>query len=183
VKYDFLKTKGNKMTTLKIHNAMWPGAVGKGDDEGQEPPIGLEKMLDLTSSAEVSGQKFDGVDLFLFAPHTNPDATDDELKAIADSIAARNLSVGSVVAPVWPGTVGDSAMGDTAATDKVLSAIEKACRITKLFNDHGVRKCGVIRIDSAEFGVDKWREDAKANTSRIAKTFREAAKIAADNGE
>ena len=171
------------MAALKLHNAMWPGLVGKGDEEGQEPPIGLERMLDLTTAAEVNGQKFDGVDCFLFSPHTHPDATDDELKAVADSIANRNLTVGSVVAPVWPGTVGDSAMGDKEATDKFLLAIEKACRITKVFNDHGVRKCGVIRIDSAEFGVDKWREDTKANTTKVANTFREAAKIAADNGE
>ena len=31
------------MTNLfpKLHNAMWPGLVGKGDEEGQEPPISL----------------------------------------------------------------------------------------------------------------------------------------------
>ena len=171
------------MPPLKLHNAMWPGIVGKGTDEGQEPPIGLERMLDLTTAAEVGGQKFDGVDCALFGPHTDPDASEDDLKAIADSIAKRNLSVGSVVAPVWPGTVGDSAMGDKEAADKFLLAIEKACRITKIFNDHGVRKYGVIRIDSAEFGVDKWRENTRANTSKIAKTFRAAAKIAADHGE
>ena len=51
---------------LKIHNAMWPGLVGKGDEEGQEPPISLERMLELTAAAEVDGQKFDGVDYFLF---------------------------------------------------------------------------------------------------------------------
>ena len=42
----------------KLHNAMWPGLVGKGDEEGQEPPISLEHMLDLTAAAEVDGQKF-----------------------------------------------------------------------------------------------------------------------------
>ena len=26
----------------KLHNAMWPGLVGKGDEEGQEPPISLK---------------------------------------------------------------------------------------------------------------------------------------------
>ena len=26
---------------LKLHNAMWPGLVGKGDEEGQEPEVGL----------------------------------------------------------------------------------------------------------------------------------------------
>jgi hypothetical protein len=25
----------------KLHNAMWPGLVGKGTDAGQEPPISL----------------------------------------------------------------------------------------------------------------------------------------------
>jgi sugar phosphate isomerase/epimerase len=168
---------------LKLHNAMWPGLVGKGTDEGQEPPISLEKMLELTAAAEVNGQKYDGIDYFLFLPHTNPEATDDELRAIADLIASHNFAVGSLVAPIWPGTVGDSAMGDDAAREKFLSAVTMACRIARIFEDHGVRKYGVIRIDSAEFGVEKWRENAKANTSRIADTFREAAKIAADNGQ
>jgi sugar phosphate isomerase/epimerase len=171
------------MSSLKIHNAMWPGLVGKGDEEGQEPPISLEKMLDLTVAAEVNGRKFDGVDYFLFLPHTDPDASDDELKGIADLIQGKGLDVGSVVAPVWPGTVGDSAMGDKAATDKFLSAVKKACHIAKTFNDHGVRKYGCIRIDSAEFGLDKWREDPAGNTKKIAATFKEAAKIAADHGE
>lgn len=168
---------------LKLHNAMWPGLVGKGDDEGQEPPISLEKMLELTAAAEVNGQKYDGIDYFLFLPHTNPEATDDELRGIADLIASHNFAVGSLVAPIWPGTVGDSAMGDDASREKFLSAVTMACRIARIFEDHGVRKYGVIRIDSAEFGVEKWRENAKANTSRIADTFREAAKIAADNGQ
>ena len=50
----------------KLHNAMWPGLVGKGDGDGQEPPISLEKMLQLTAAANVNGQKFDGIDYFLF---------------------------------------------------------------------------------------------------------------------
>lgn len=167
----------------KLHNAMWPGLVGKGTDEGQEPPISLEKMLDLTAAAEVNGTKFEGVDYFLFHPHTDPDANDDTLRGIADLIASKGLAVGSLVAPVWPGTVGDSAMGDAAAREKFLSAVTKACRIAKIFNEHGIRKGGVIRIDSAEFGVEKWRANAAANTIVIAETFREAAKIAADHGE
>ncbi len=167
----------------KLHNAMWPGLVGKGTDAGQEPPISLEKMLDLTAAAEVNGQKFEGIDYFLFLPHTNPEASDEELKQIANMIASKGFKVGSLVAPVWPGTVGDSAMGDEVAKEKFLSAVRMACRIAKVFNEHGVRQYGCIRIDSAEFGVEKWRADAKANTAKIAGTFREAAKIAADAGE
>jgi sugar phosphate isomerase/epimerase len=162
---------------------MWPGLVGKGDGPGMEPPLSLQRMLDLTAAAEVDGQKFDGVDCFLFLPHTDPDASDDELRRMADAIQARGFAIGSLVAPVWPGTVGDSAMGDQAARVKFLAAVTKACRIAKVLNEHGVRKYGVIRIDSAEFGVDKWRADPKANTKRIAETFRQAARIAADHGE
>lgn len=168
---------------MKIHNAMWPGLVGKGDDEGQEPPISLEHMLDLSAAAEVGGQKFDGIDYFLFLPHTDPEASDDDLRKIADMIQNKGFKVGSLVAPIWPGTVGDSAMGDKEQTDKFLSAVKMACRIAGIFNDHGVREYGAIRVDSAEFGVEKWREDPKANTSKIASTFKEAAKIAADHGE
>ncbi|NBW86103.1 MAG: hypothetical protein EBR23_04545 [Planctomycetia bacterium] len=53
----------------KLHNAMWPGLVGKGTDPGQEPPISLDRMLELTAAANVNGQKFDGIDYFLFLPH------------------------------------------------------------------------------------------------------------------
>ena len=171
------------MSAPKLHNAMWPGLVGKGDGEGEEPPISLDRMLELTAGAEVNGQKFDGIDYFLFHPHTDPEASDDELRTIADKIASHGFSVGSLVAPIWPGTVGDSAMGDDASREKFLNAIKVGCRIAGIFNEHGVRNYGCIRIDSAEFGVEKWREDPGTNTKRIAETFREAAKIAADHGE
>ena len=71
----------------KLHNAAWPGVVGKGRDS--EPPIDLDTMLDLTAAAEVDGQKFDGFDLFLFAPHVDIDASDDELKTLADKASSR----------------------------------------------------------------------------------------------
>jgi len=131
-------------TLPRLHNAMWPGLVGKGDEEGQEPPISLERMLELTAGAEVNGQKFDGIDYFLFLPHTDPNASDDELKRIADLIAGYGFNVGSLVAPIWTGTVGDTAMGDAAAREKFLDAVRMACRIAGVFNDHGVRKYGAI---------------------------------------
>ncbi|MBD3674823.1 MAG: TIM barrel protein [Planctomycetaceae bacterium] len=168
-------------TKPKLHNAMWPGLVGK--EEGTDhPPISLERMLELTANAEVNGQKFDGIDYFLFLPHTDPDASDDEIKRIADLIASHDLAVGSLVAPVWPGTVGDSAMGDQEAQDKFVLAVEKACRIARIFNDHGVRKYGVIRIDSAT-GPAEWAKDPEAGTKKIAETFRRAAEVASAHGE
>lgn len=158
---------------------MWPGLVGKGNEAGQEPAISLDRMLELTAAANINGQKFEGIDYFLFLPHTNPEASDSELIAIADKIASHGFKVGSLVAPVWPGTIGDSAMGDSVAKEKFLSAVKMACRVANVFEHHGVRKYGVIRIDSAEFGVSKWRENPKAHTTKIANTFREAAVIAA----
>ncbi len=169
--------------SLKLHNAMWPGLVGKGTEEGQEPPISLEHMLDLTAAAEVNGQKFDGIDYFLFLPHTDPSASDDDLKAIADLIQSKGFDIGSLVAPVWPGTVGDSAMGTDEQQAKFLDAVKMACRVARIFNDHGARKRGVIRIDSAEFGVNTWKEDPAKNTARIVDTFKKAAQIAKDHGE
>ena len=168
-------------TYPKLHNAMWPGLVGK-EDGTDHPPISLDRMLELTAGAEVEGQKFEGVDLFLFHPHTDPDASDDQLRAIADKIGELGLAVGSVVAPVWPGTVGGSAMGSDEDRQNFVLAVEKACRIAKVLNEHGVRQYGVIRIDSAD-GPDKWSQDPVAHTKTIAETFRRAAKVAQDHGE
>ena len=94
----------------KLHNAAWPGVVGKGADS--EPPIPLETMLDLTAAAEVNGSRFEGIDLFLSHPHVNIDSSDDDLKILADQDQSRGLVIGSVVAPVWSPTGGGSAMGN-----------------------------------------------------------------------
>lgn len=165
----------------KLHNAMWPGLVGK--EEGTDhPPISLDRMLELTAGAEVEGTKFEGVDYFLFHPHTDPDASDDELRGIADKIASHDLAVGTLVAPIWPGTVGDAAMGDANQRKKFVLAIKKACRIARIFNEHGVRTYGSIRVDTASSTADFY-DDPDANIKTIASTFRDAAKIAADHGE
>ncbi len=165
----------------KLHNAAWPGVVGKGPDS--EPPIELDTMLDLTAAAEFDGQKFDGVDLFLFAPHVDIDASDDDLKKLADSVRRRNLVIGSVVAPVWPPTGGGSAMGTDEDRKKFLDQVRKGCRIAKKLRELGIRPYGVVRIDSA-CGVSDWRAgDVEANSRRIADTFRQACGIAEDFGE
>ena len=168
-------------TLPKLHNAMWPGLVGK-EPGTDHPPISLERMLELTANAEVDGQKFEGVDLFLFHPHTDPDASDDDIRRMADLIAGKGLNVGSLVAPVWPGTVGASAMGGPEDREKFVLAVQKACRIGQVLNAHGVRRYGVIRIDSAG-GPGQWAEDPSGNTRKIAETFRAAAAVARDHGE
>src|SRR5439155_15538252 len=73
-----------------LHNAMWPGLVGKGAP-GAEPTIDLDTMLNLTAAAQVNGTRFDGVDLFLFDPHVSIDSSDDDLKRLAEKIGSRGL--------------------------------------------------------------------------------------------
>ena len=104
----------------KLHNAAWPGVVGKGP--GGEPPIDLDTMLDLTADAEFEGVRFDGFDLFLFAPHIDIDSSDDQIRQLADKARARNLEIGTVVAPVWGPTGGGSAMGNADEQAKFLDA-------------------------------------------------------------
>src|SRR5436305_563756 len=154
-----------------LHNAMWPGIVGKGPDS--EPPIDLETMLCLTASANVNGVRFDGVDLFLTLPHTDIDSSDDDLARLADNLNAKGLRAGSLVAPVWPGTGGGSAMGSDADRQAFLTQVRKSCRIGRKLRDLGVRQYGVVRIDSAT-GPGEWAKDPPAGTKRIADTFREA---------
>ena len=116
-----------KNTFPALHNAMWPGLVGKGPDS--EPPIDLDTMLDLTAGTRVDGVGFDGVDLFLSLPHTDIDSSDDDLAALAGKLAAKGLRAGSLVAPVWGATGGGSAMGDSEERGRFLTQVKKACRI------------------------------------------------------
>jgi sugar phosphate isomerase/epimerase len=165
----------------KLHNAMWPGLVGKGSP-GAEPCIDLDTMLQLTAEAEVGGVKFDGVDLFLFAPHIDIDSTDDQLRLIVDKVRAKGLVIGSVVAPIWAPTGGGSAMGGVEERRAFTTQVRKACRIASQFRAQNIRPEGIIRIDSA-CGVEAWAADPRGNTKKIAETFREACTIAEGHGE
>ena len=162
----------------KLHNAMWPGLVGKGG-EGAEPSIDLDTMLDLTAKAEVNGVKFDGVDLFLYNPHVSIDIDDDGIQRLAEKIQKRGFEVGSVVAPVW---FDGSAMGNETQRANWVAAVRKACRIGKRLRELGVRPNGIVRVDTAA-PVTEWDKDPKGNTLLIAKTFREGGKVAKEHGE
>jgi sugar phosphate isomerase/epimerase len=164
-----------------LHNAMWPGLVGKGGPDA-EPFIDLDTMLDLTAAANVDGVRFDGVDLFLFDPHTSIDASDDELKRLGDRLASRGFVAGSLVAPVWPPTGGGPAMGSAEDRKSFLTQVRKACSIGRKLRDLGIRRYGVVRIDSASSPGD-WAANPAENSRHIADTFREACDIAEGYGE
>jgi hypothetical protein len=166
----------------KLHNAMWPGVVGKGAPDS-EPIIPLDTLLKLTRDARgPNGEKFDGVDLFVVAPHFDIDSDKDAVKKMADHIASYGLKVGSFVAPIWGPAGGGSAMGDAEERKRFLAAVRKACAIGKQMRELGIRPTGVVRIDSSA-GVEDWDKDPAGNTRKIAETFREAGRITQDYGE
>mgnify|MGYP003624367817 FL=1 len=160
----------------KLHNATWPGVVGKGPDS--EPPISFDKMLEMTAAAEVNGNKFDGVDLGLLDPHINIDSSDDDIKRLADKIAGYGLNVGSLVAPIW----GGPTLGSDDDRKTFVEMVRKACHFGKILREHGVRQYGVIRIDSAS-SPEEWSKDPVNNTKLIAQTFRAACDVANDYDE
>lgn len=160
----------------KLHNATWPGIVGKGPDS--EPPISLDTLLKLTAAAEVNGVKFDGIDIGLLEPHINIDETDDGIKKLADKVLSLNLNIGSLVAPIW----GGPAMGTKEDRTVFVEMVRKSCRFGKKLREYGVRPYGIIRIDSAS-KPEAWALDPVKNTKLIAETFRLACDVAADYGE
>ena len=164
----------------KLHNAAWPGLVGKGGYG--EPPLGLDTLLDLTANAKVDGIKFDGIDLFLFDPHVDIDSSDDQLQSLAESVSQRGLAVGSLVAPVWPPTGGGSSIGTPQERELFLQQVEKSCRIAHALKSLGVRPYGCVRIDSA-CDPGSWSMDPENNQRLIADTFQRACDIAEKYGE
>jgi sugar phosphate isomerase/epimerase len=161
----------------KLHNATWPGIVGKG--ENSEPVIPFDTMLEMTARAEVNGVKFDGVDLGLFGPHIDlMTITDDDVNRLADKVRKLNLNIGSLVAPIW----GGPAMGSKEDRALFVDMVKRSCEFGKRLRDLGVRPSGIIRIDSAS-SPEKWSENPIENTKLIAQTFREACDVAADYDE
>ena len=165
----------------KLHNAAWPGVVGKGGD-GDDPIIELDTMLDMTAAAEVDGRKFDGVDLFLFDPHVSIDATDQELESLAERVRSRGLVIGSVVAPVWEPTGGGAAGGSVEEVEAFLTQVRKGCTIAKKLRELGVRPHGIVRLDTAT-SVAHWAKAPEETQSKIADTLKAACDIAEEYDE
>ncbi|MCC5937849.1 MAG: TIM barrel protein [Lunatimonas sp.] len=160
----------------KLHNATWPGIVGKGPDS--EPVISLDEMLQFTANAEVDGVKFDGVDVGLFEPHVNLEGGDDEAKRLADKVSALGLKIGSVVAPIWGGPI----LGSDEDRGIYLDMVEKSCKFAQKLKDLGVREYGIVRVDTAS-SPEQWAKDPKGSQKVIVETLKEAANIAGNYGE
>lgn len=160
----------------KLHNATWPGIVGKGPDS--EPVIPFDTLLEMTAAAEVDGVKFDGVDLGLFDPHIDISMDEDGIKRLADKVGGYDLHIGSLVAPIW----GGPAMGTKEQRAEFVEMVRKAAHIGQRLKEEGIRPYGVIRIDSAS-NLDEWAKDPVQNSKTIVETFQQACDVAADYGE
>jgi sugar phosphate isomerase/epimerase len=160
----------------KLHNATWPGIVGKGPDS--EPIISFDEMLEHTASAEVNGVKFDGVDIGLFDPHIDLDMGDEGVKKLADKVSSLNLNIGSVVAPIWDGPI----LGSKEDRATYLKLLEKSCQFAQKLREAGVRPYGIVRIDTAS-SPEQWSKDPKGSQKIIVETLKEACKIAENYGE
>ena len=155
----------------KLHNAMWPGIVGKGSARrradhparhaagadrqrrGRRPEVRRRRPLHRRAA---------------FRHRQRPDA----VKRMADQIASYGLKVGSFVAPIWGGAGGGSAMGAAEERKRFLTQVRKACEIGQQMRELGIRPTGGIRIDSSS-SVEAWDKDPEGNTKLIAETFRE----------
>src|SRR5437667_6367588 len=73
-------------------------------------------------------------------------------------------------------------MGSEEERKKFVEQVRKGCRIAAKLRELGVRRHGVVRIDSA-CGPADWLTDPESSTRLIAKTFREAADVAEGYGE
>ncbi len=167
----------NANNSPKLHNATWPGVVGKGVGDA-EPCLSLEEMLDLTKGAEVDGRKFDGFDLFLCNPHFDCSNMSAEVDKIVKYCSDYGFEVGSLVANVWAG----SAMGEESARVTFLHEVERGCQAGQALRQAGVRPNGCVRIDTS-CSVDAWSKDPVGNTATIVDTFKKACDIAASYGE
>ena len=163
-------------TYPKLHNATWPGIVGKGPNS--EPTISLDELLKMTAAAEIEGIKFDGVDIGLLPPHFDIESGKEGAKALADKVAAYGLEIGSLVAPIWAG----NAMGDENARDTFVDMVRRTCEIGQTLRELGIRPNGIVRIDTAA-SVSDWAKDPAGNTKLIAATFQRACDVAATYGE
>ncbi|MDR0522237.1 MAG: sugar phosphate isomerase/epimerase [Planctomycetaceae bacterium] len=168
-------------TYPKLHNAAWPGLVGKGVP-GAEPAIDLDTMLRLTKNAEADGQRFDGIDLILAKPHFDMNNAAEETKRIAEKVQSCGLAIGSVVAPIWGGDGGGCAYGSDTDRKKFLAQVKKTCETAAAWRKMNLRPSGCIRIDTAG-GVVDWAKDPEGHQKLIAGTFSEACSIAADYDE
>ena len=154
----------------KLHNAMWPGVVGKGSGDG-EPIIALDTLLELTSKAEYEGQKFDGVDLWLADPHVSIDSITRRRQARrrAHSRATASRSdPSSLRSGAAPAAARRWATPTSASASS--SAVRKGMRHRQADARDGHPPDRRIRVDSST-SVEDWDKDPAPAPRRSPRPF------------
>ena len=166
----------------KLHNATWPGVVGKGS--GRRRADHHARYAARSSPARPSTRARSSTASISGSPirTSRSTASRDDIKRVIDHISGYGFKVGSYVAPIWGGAGGGSAMGDADERKRFLSAGRKACAIGKQMRECGIRPSGwrPHRLLDRRRGLGQgpgWQHQ------EIAETFREAGKIAMDYGE
>ena len=164
----------------KLHNAMWPGLVGKGPDS--EPPIDLDTMLKLTAAARFDGGKFEGVDLFLADPHTSINSSKDDIQRLGRQ--DRRLR-----ACGWLSGRARLAASRRRFRDGFGGRARQIC----LYGRESLSHCAATerhrnsqvwsRPDRFRRRVHDWASNPAENQKQIAKTFGKACDVAEQYGE
>ena len=112
----------------KLHNAAWPGLVGKGPDS--EPPIDLDTMIASPPTPSRRREIRRHGPLPLRPPHQHRYRR-RRPQTHRRQVPRQESGVGSVVAPIWPPTGGGAAMGTEADRKKFVEQVTQGCRIAE----------------------------------------------------
>jgi hypothetical protein len=165
----------------KLHNAMWPGIVGKG--AGRQRADHRARYAARTDRQRRSRR----AEVRRRRPVHHRSAFRHRQRCRRRSSACRPhrelRPQGRLLRRADLGRAGGgSAMGDADERKRFLTQVEKGLRsASRCARSASARPAG-IRIDSST-GVEDWDKDPEGNTKKIAETFREAGKIAQDHGE
>ena len=141
----------------KLHNAAWPGVVGKGP--GAEPPIDLDHDARPHGRRRVRRRPLRRLRPLPLRPaHRHRFQRRRQIRQLADKARRANLEIGTVVAPVWGRTGGGSAMGSADDQAKFLGQVRKGCRIAERLRraGHPAQRRGADRL-----GLAAWRPGTK----------------------
>ncbi len=165
----------------KLHNAAWPGVVGKG--EGSEPAIDLDTMLDLTASG---GGRTASSSTAATCSSTPPISTSTRPTMSSRRWPTRPRR-GAWRSAQWSPRSGRQ----PAAARPWTRARAASCSSSRSARAAGSRRRSASSgrgptawsASTRRAAPGEWAADPEGDQRRIAETFKEAAKIARDFGE
>ena len=163
-----------------LHNAMWPGLVGKGPDS--EPPIALDTMLDLTAASRGRRREVRRRRSVPLRSAHDIDASDDDLSGSPTARpprAGRRLAGRAGVAADRRRIRDGRRRGSEEIPDAGREGLRDRPHAARSRHPQIRRHPHRLRRQPGRLG----RRIPAGNTKRIAETFRQAADIAEAHGE